>query len=80
MLHKKIENVFAILLKNCFTENFQERWKWPKRDPDTGLYVDVYFRRKLKTDVNYENDGREISAIDSNKLVIEVDEDHMTIF
>jgi hypothetical protein len=82
LLHKKIENVLPILLKNCFPESFQERWKWPKRDPDTGLYQDLYFRRKpiAKADVDYENDGREISAIDSNKLVIEVDDEHFTIF
>ena len=42
LLHKKIENVMPIIVKNCLTEKFQEKWRWPKRDMATGLYKDVY--------------------------------------
>lgn len=41
-LWKKIYNALPIVLKNCFPENFQEKWKWPKRNPETGLFRDNY--------------------------------------
>lgn len=41
-LSKKIENVLPIIYSACMTNNFKEKWKWPERDPDTGLFVDKY--------------------------------------
>ena len=41
-LSKKIENVLPIIYSACMTNTFKEKWKWPERDPDTGLFVDKY--------------------------------------
>jgi hypothetical protein len=41
-LYKKIENVLPIIYANCMTNGFKEKWKWPPREPDTGLFKDKY--------------------------------------
>ena len=41
-LSKKIENVLPIIYSACMTNAFKEKWKWPERDPDTGLFIDKY--------------------------------------
>ena len=41
-LSKKIENVLPIIYSACMTNTFKEKWKWPERDPDTGLFIDKY--------------------------------------
>ena len=46
LLHKKIENVMPTIVKNCMTEKFQEKWRWPKRDMATGLYKDIYCKQQ----------------------------------
>lgn len=30
------------------TNAFKEKWKWPKRDPKTGLYKDKYWKKLKK--------------------------------
>ena len=41
-LGKKIENVLPRVYALCMSNAFKEKWKWPKRDPKTGLWVDKY--------------------------------------
>ena len=42
LLYQKIENALPIIYRNCFPNSFKEKYKWPTRDPKTGLYVDKY--------------------------------------
>ena len=39
---QKIYNALPIVMRNCFPENFQEKFKWPVRDTETGLFKDIY--------------------------------------
>lgn len=41
-LVNKIENVLPTIYQNCMSNGFKEKWKWPKRDPKSGLYIDKY--------------------------------------
>ena len=72
-MSKKIKNILPIILKNCFSENFQERWRWPKRDPETGLFKDKYFGSTKMPKLEYEDAGIDAGALDRNKLVLDFD-------
>ena len=40
-LHNKIEHLIPYLLAYCTTINFKKKWRWPRKNPHTGLYTDV---------------------------------------
>ena len=40
-LHSKIENIIPYLLTYCTSLSFKKRWRWPRKNPHTGLYTDV---------------------------------------
>jgi hypothetical protein len=46
-LYVKIENVLPIIYATCMTNAFKEKWKWPVRDPKTGLYKDKYCKNSF---------------------------------
>lgn len=50
-LHKKIDNMVPYLLAFCTTKAFKKKWKWPRKNPHTGLYTDVKEKgvREVKT-------------------------------
>ena len=41
LLHKKIEHLIPYLLAYCTTISFKKKWKWPRKNPHTGLFTDV---------------------------------------
>ena len=40
-LYKKIEHLIPFILAFCTSLNFKKKWKWPRKNPHTGLYTDV---------------------------------------
>jgi len=40
-LHKKVEYMVPYLLAYCTSKSFKKKWKWPRKNPHTGLFTDV---------------------------------------
>lgn len=40
-LHKKIDHLIPYLLAYCTSKAFKKKWKWPRKNPHTGMYTDV---------------------------------------
>jgi hypothetical protein len=40
-LHKKVEHLIPYLLAHWTSKAFKKKWKWPRKNPHTGLFTDV---------------------------------------
>ena len=38
-LSQKLDNAMPYLYKNCTKKMFKEKYEWPKKDEETGLYI-----------------------------------------
>ena len=68
-LYKKIENMLPIIYEVCMSNAFKEKWTWPKRAPNTGLFKDKYcksclisFDHPLFRSSQKEEEGHEIEC------------------
>jgi hypothetical protein len=63
-LDKKIENVLPIIYANCMNNAFKEKWKWPAREPETGLFKDKYCKSDFFLSVTVKKKKKETSKVD----------------
>ena len=70
-MFQKIENVLPYIYENCMTNAFKEKWQWPEREIETGLFKDKYFKKKLKQSTMNPG-GLEEESPDKEKGIFEL--------
>lgn len=53
------------------TNAFKEKWQWPEREIETGLFKDKYFKKKLKQSTMNPG-GLEEESPDKEKGIFEL--------